>query len=38
LIRTIDGEINDFTEPGSDAVHSLAQIEALVIFLDPAKH
>lgn len=38
LIRTVDGKINDFTESSSDAVHSLAQIKALVIFLDPAEH
>lgn len=38
LIRTVDGEINDFTEPGTDAVHSLTQVEALVVFLDPAEH
>lgn len=38
MLRTIDGEINDFTEPGSDAVHCLAQVEALVILLNPAEH
>lgn len=37
-LRTVNGEINDFTEPGPNAVHSLAQVESLVIFLDPAEH
>lgn len=36
--RTIDGEVNDFAEPGADPVSSLAQIKALVILLHPTEH
>lgn len=38
MVRTVDGEMNYFTEPGPDAVHSLAQVVALVILLNPAEH
>lgn len=35
---TINGEIHDLTEARPDAIHSLAQIEALMILLHPAEH
>lgn len=35
---TINCEVDNFAEPCSDAINSLAQIKALVIFLNSGKH
>lgn len=37
-IRTIDGEVDDLAEAGADAVDRLAEVEALVVLLDPGEH